>query len=492
MDYFTRELLNTFGLGTIAIDRKGAITSINQTAKTIFRIEDDIESLVNFDELSKYFKGGKKIIKQMHRDAELSLKKKQIISSKEKKLVLANKKEIVIKYHVFPALVSQNGKKVNGSTLIVNDITEKRTIKKNLIDNQKKMQAVFDGINDGIMVIDQNLKVVNCNKAMQQLFNRNLKKVVGKHCYEICHGTTEICDDCTAYDALNSGKSISRVRYCFQNDGKNKLMEIWNFPMYDSDGKPGHIIEYVKDVSERESLHKELDQSKRLALIGEGAAKIAHEVRNPLQAIEGAAHFLLNKFKDNKDISEYSKLIKDQVVRLNKVTYDILDLSRPSKPVNSEIKKCDIETIIHQSVEALKSRFKKNGVFVTMVVCSLTPPILADENQLTQMFTNLFINSADAMPDGGDLIVYTKIETEPESEVKTLTINIKDSGIGIPSKDMAKLFKPFFTAKPKGTGLGLAIVQKIVQNHKGSIRVESKINEGTNVIISLPTLNNHE
>jgi signal transduction histidine kinase len=108
------------------------------------------------------------------------------------------------------------------------------------------------------------------------------------------------------------------------------------------------------------------------------------------------------------------------------------------------------------------------------------------------MFTNLFINSADAMPDGGDLIVYTKIETEPESEVKTLTINIKDSGIGIPSKDMAKLFKPFFTAKPKGTGLGLAIVQKIVQNHKGSIRVESKINEGTNVIISLPTLNNHE
>jgi signal transduction histidine kinase len=127
-----------------------------------------------------------------------------------------------------------------------------------------------------------------------------------------------------------------------------------------------------------------------------------------------------------------------------------------------------------------------------MVVCSLTPPILADENQLTQMFTNLFINSADAMPDGGDLIVYTKIETEPESEVKTLTVNIKDSGIGIPSKDMAKLFKPFFTAKPKGTGLGLAIVQKIVQNHKGSIRVESKINEGTNVIISLPTLNNHE
>tara|TARA_B100000315_G_scaffold246469_1_gene273797 strand:+ start:16775 stop:18244 length:1470 start_codon:yes stop_codon:yes gene_type:complete len=489
MEYFTSEILDTFGFGTISMNNKGDIISINQATKRMFRIGNGIKSLGNLNDLHKYFYGGEKIIKQIKRNTQLSMKKRKIISPNEKTIILSNKKEMAVKYQVFPMLTGKNGKRVKGSILVFNDITEKRTTEKNLIESQKKLQAIFDGITDGIMVIDQNLKIVNCNKAMQIIFNRGLKEIVGKSCYEVCHGNTEICDDCTAYDALESGKSVSRLKHCFQNDGKNKLMEIWNFPMDSANGQTGHIIEYVKDVSEREFLHKELAQSKRLALIGEVSAKIAHEVRNPLHAIEGAAHFLLNEFKDNKDISQYSKLIKDQVVRLNKVTYDVLNFSKPSKPINTEIKKCDIEAIIHRSVEALKDKFIKNEVRVTLIVCSLTPPIMADENQLTQMFTNLFINASDAMPKGGNLIVYTKIEANPKSNTRVLNINVKDMGIGMPSKDIKKMFKPFYTTKPKGTGLGLAIVQKIVQNHKGSIRVESKKNKGTNIIISFPVVN---
>lgn len=489
MEYYASEILDTFGFGTISINNKGDIISINQATKKMFRIGNSITSFGNLDDLHKYFYGGEKVIKQIQRDTQLSMKKRKIVSPNEKKIILSNKKEMSVKYQVFPILTGKNGKRVKGSILVFNDITEKRTTEKNLIESQKKLQAIFDGITDGIMVIDKSLKIVNCNKAMQIILNRDLKEIVGKSCYGVCHGYTEICDDCTAYDALKSGKTVSRLKHYFHNEGKNKLMEIWNFPMDSADGRTGHIIEYVKDISERESLHKELAQSKRLALIGEVSAKIAHEVRNPLHAIEGAAHFLLNKFKDNKDISQYSKLIKDQVVRLNKVTNDVLNFSKPSKPISTEIKKCDIEAIIHQSVEALKDRFIENEVRVTLIVCSLTPPIMADENQLTQMFTNLFINASDAMPNGGNLIVYTKVEANPKSNTKVLNINVKDMGIGIPSKDIKNMFKPFYTTKPKGTGLGLAIVQKIVQNHKGSIRVESKKNKGTNVIISFPVLN---
>lgn len=488
MEYFTSEILDALGIGAISIDNKGDITSINQATKNIFRIGDDISSLGNLNELCSYFKDGKKVIKQIQRDARLSMEKKQIISFGEKKLILSNKKKITITYQVFPLLSGKNGKRVTGSVLVFNDITEKRAAEKNMIESQKKLQAIFDGITDGIMVIDQDLKIVNCNKAMQNIFNRNLEEMVGKYCYEVCHGIFKICDDCTAHDALKSGKTISRVRHCFQFEGKNKLMEIWNFPMYSADGQPRQIIEYVKDVSERESLYEELAQSKRLALIGEMAARLAHEVRNPLHVIEGAAHYLLNEYKENDDISQYSTLIKDQVVRLNKVTNDLLNLSKPIKSMSPEIKKCDIESIIHQSVEALKDRFKKSGVFVSMIVCSLTPPIMTDENQLTQMFTNLFLNAADAMPDGGDLIVYTKVEKGAKSNSQSLHVSVKDTGVGIPSKDIKNLFKPFFTTKSKGTGLGLAIVQKIVQSHKGSIRIESKLNEGTNVIINLPIL----
>lgn len=488
MEHFTREILDTFGFGTISVDSKGTITSINQATKNIFKIGDDISPLGNLNELSKYLKNGEKLIKQLRRDIRLSIEKKQIISPREEKVILSNKKEIAIKYQVFPILTGKNGKRAKGSILVFNDVTEKRNTKNNLIESQKKLKAVFDGITYGIMVIGQDLKIVNCNKAMQNIFNRNLKEMVGKYCYEVCHGTSEICGDCMAYDALKSGKTISRVRNCFQNEGKDQLMEIWNFPIYSVDGQPRQIIEYVKDVSEWESLHEELAQSKRLALIGEMAARIAHEVRNPLHVIEGAAHYLLNEYKENDDISQYSALIKDQVVRLNKVTNDLLNLSKPIKSMSPEIKECEIESIIHQSVNALKDRFKKSGVFVSMIVCSLTPPIMTDENQLTQMFTNLFLNAADAMPNGGDLIVYTKVENSAKSNSQFLHVSVKDTGVGIPSKDIKNLFKPFFTTKSKGTGLGLAIVQKIVQSHKGSIRIESKLSEGTNVIINLPIL----
>lgn len=486
---FIIDLLSSIGVGAVWLDPKGGVESLNEAAKVILGIDGKIVSLKNLDDFNRVINNGEAVIEQIHRHVLKSVESNQTVSCTERGLVLSDKRKIDVNYHIYPYSLSNNGKKADRAVILLREIKKDSLIKKNSSSYEKEFKPTFDETNDGMMVIDRNLKIVICNKAMLKIFNVEFEDIIGMHCYDVCYGYKKTCDDCTAYEVLSSGKTISRTRPYIESKGKKKkLLEIWNFPMYNADGEPQQIIEYVKDVSGKDSLHEELTQSKRLALIGEMAARAAHEVRNPLNAIEGAAHFLHNEFKDTPVIQQYSQLIKDQVSRLNNVTNDLLDLAKPTRHNMPEINKCNIETVIHNSVESLKDRFKKNGIFVTFVVCSATPQIMADANLLTQMLINLFINASDAMPEGGDLMISSNVHIDAQSKRRFLNIRIKDTGSGFDSKNTGNLYKPFYTTKPKGTGLGLSIVQKIVQNHNGSIDIESKLNEGTTVDIKLPVL----
>ncbi|MFQ5432594.1 MAG: PAS domain S-box protein, partial [Nitrospinota bacterium] len=172
----------------------------------------------------------------------------------------------------------------------------------NLVKNRIKMakkpasspilRSIFDGIPDGILVINKNFKVVMINKAMQKFMGKELNEIEGHHCYYLCHNSQMVCDDCNADSVFENVLPPSRIRVCFRENMKRKF-EIWNFPIHSEDGSVDYIIEYIKDVTDRQKMEKELTQARRLAIIGEVAAKTAHEIRNPLNAMEGAAHYLL-------------------------------------------------------------------------------------------------------------------------------------------------------------------------------------------------------
>ncbi|MBI5179647.1 MAG: PAS domain S-box protein [Nitrospinae bacterium] len=342
------------------------------------------------------------------------------------------------------------------------------------------LQSIFDGITDGILVIDRGYKVVMYNQAMQKFMGRPGEDIEGHQCFFVCHHNNIPCDDCQAQTAFGNIQPPSRIRTCFRENLRRQF-EIWNFPIRNRDGEVDYMIEYIKDVTERQGMEKELMSSRRLAIIGEVAAKTSHEVRNPLNAMAGAAHYLLNEYKDDPKIQKYLGLIQDQIARLNKVTTDLLDSARPKLMFGE---KALVNLPLIKSVEALENELRERGVEVQIYMDERLPAVKYDGERLQQVFINLLRNATDAIEGGGSIEIVGHIrQINGEDYVE---VSFIDSGVGIPHGDREKVFESFYTTKKTGTGLGLAIVKDIMKNHGGYAFIESNPEGGTCVRVGLP------
>ncbi len=235
-------------------------------------------------------------------------------------------------------------------------------------------------------------------------------------------------------------------------------------------------------VSNLRSRTQELVQSEKLSAVGQLAAGLAHDVKNPLAVIKGVAEELNYEIDDGADddsIKSLLAIIRDNADRANNILTDLMKFSRQS---TFSFEALDICESVKQSVRLTEFLARKANVEITM---DFSPPAVIleyDEQQIEQVLVNLIQNAIQAMPDGGDLRI--NVETDQED----CYIYVEDTGQGIPDEFLKKVFEPFFTTKPKGegTGLGLAVVYGIIENHKGSISVSSKVGVGTTFVIKLP------
>ncbi len=237
------------------------------------------------------------------------------------------------------------------------------------------------------------------------------------------------------------------------------------------------------------AVYDRIKERERLAALGEMAAGLAHEIRNPLGAIKGAAQILKGE-ADPATAEEFRGIIVDEVNRLNGVVSQFLDYARPYRgdpepmDVNEAVRKA--AQIISQQATALE----ETGVLVEISTDleENLPPVRADANQLHQVFLNLGLNAVEAMPQGGKLVVRTGLRrvTRKGVPVYSVEVRFRDSGGGIQPQDLSKLFIPFHTTKQKGTGLGLPISQRIIENHGGQIEVRSQPGKGSTFTVVLP------
>ena len=228
---------------------------------------------------------------------------------------------------------------------------------------------------------------------------------------------------------------------------------------------------------EKHKLEKKLVDVERLAAIGEFAARVAHEVRNPLTSIKGFT-FLVGRPKTTPEqIKQYTALIIEEIDRLDTIIKDILHFSRESVLHPKEL---SIEGVIDKALMLTEQQRTEAGVELIRENGSNGTLVLIDAERLLQVFLNLIINAIHAMAGGGALRVSTQANTEH------LVIQIGDSGCGISQENLETIFDPFFTTKETGTGLGLAIARRILEEHQGDISVESTENVGTTFIMRLP------
>lgn len=261
--------------------------------------------------------------------------------------------------------------------------------------------------------------------------------------------------------------------------------------------------EFNNMTEELKESQDHLIASEKLAALGAMAAGMAHEIKNPLVALRTFTQLLPMKWEDKEFRDKFSTVVPPEIDKINKIAENLLKFGRPSKP---EFKPTNVNAVLEEVLELLENQFRKNNIRVATKFVQL-PMINGDPGQLSQAFLNIILNASQAMPNGGELIIKTDVghviqlgnltkenlaqskqfaDQPSDNKVPTVFVEITDTGSGIPEEKMKNMFDPFFTTKETGTGMGLPITLRIIEEHKGSIKVKSQVGKGTTFIIILP------
>ncbi len=347
--------------------------------------------------------------------------------------------------------------------------------------NQSLQQAesfirnVIESMGHGLIALDAEGRILTINKRACDLLRFTEAEVSGRDFAEVMSHV---------YCSIDKGEIFAgdwtekKVRCSV--DGRNThSVSLTTRRILDHEGNMTGTVIVMRDLQEIEELEQRVERSERLAGLGQMAAGIAHEVRNPLGSIKGLAQYFSRKFADEPDEKKYAEAIINETDRLNRVVSELLDFARPHEP---DWRECTITAILDHALRLVQADLTARSIRVERSGEEQVPGLQADPDLLAQAFMNLFLNAAEAMEDGGVLTIQCSVAEQGEA----LIIAVEDNGKGIPQHALGDIFNPFFTLKKSGTGLGLALVHRIVDNHGGSIDVSSVEGRGTRFIIKLP------
>ncbi len=266
----------------------------------------------------------------------------------------------------------------------------------------------------------------------------------------------------------------------------------------DDDGQTEGAAVFFKDLTLVEQMEERERLRDRLASLGEMAATIAHEVKNPLAGIEVLAGLLRRRVADVPDAQGLLDEIINEAKTANAIVIEVLEFVRP---IRLQVEQTSMAQVLHDAVTMAERKVERGEVAVTMNLETQLPLIKADPHQLVQLFSNLLINSLEAMGGKGTIGLTVSLGHEYEEPTSgaeacapqsTLVVEVADDGPGVPPEAVERIFNPFFTTKPQGSGLGLAIVRKIVDAHDGHIDVETAPGQGTRFRVTLPVNSGEE
>jgi PAS domain S-box-containing protein len=356
-------------------------------------------------------------------------------------------------------------------------------------------KSIIQNLSNGLIALDLKGEITFVNDAAAEMLGFGREELLGRNSQELFAKDDE-SEKCHRGIFIPNKKFNDREVYFLQKNSEPKLVGLSSSHIHDENNNFDGVILLFRDLSEIHHLKLQIEKMERLALIGELAAGIAHEIRNPLAGIKAAAQLL----KESGDNTRIQPQIIDRIIRevdrSNKLLQEFFKFARPGKP---KLKFHDIEIIIDGVSLLLSSQFKKRGIEFISDFMNEVPKVYVDDTQIEQVIINLFLNAIDAMPDGGKLNIKTynkninlldemekRFETD-NNQLNYVFIEITDTGSGIPKHQIEKIFNPFFTTKQSGLGLGLSICSRLVGENGGNLDVKSKVGEGTCVIVALPS-----
>ncbi|MBN2282451.1 MAG: PAS domain-containing protein [Deltaproteobacteria bacterium] len=341
-----------------------------------------------------------------------------------------------------------------------------------------KIKAFSDTLVDnmpvGIIALDREELVTSINPTAELLLRTTRETSVGKPADKVIPGPIR-----KMTEELKRGEHITAHELeCAVEPGLTLPLDVTATILEEDDGTfLGHVF-LIRDLTEIRKLRREIERSQRLASLGRLAAGIAHEIRNPLSSIKGFATYFGERYRDVPEDRDTAQIMVEEVDRLNRVIGELLEFARP---MNIQLRETSLPELVQHAVKLVEEQARDRNITLAVHAGSEIPAVPVDPDRFNQVLLNLYLNSIQAMEDGG--LLTTNIIPNGPREV---SIIVTDTGKGIPRKDLGKIFDPYFTTKPSGTGLGLAIVHRIIEAHEGTLRVESEPGKGTTVRISLP------
>jgi PAS domain S-box-containing protein len=345
---------------------------------------------------------------------------------------------------------------------------------------------ILRSLGAGMFTLSATGYITTWNRAAHSIMGIRARDALGKHYRELCQWVHQQFSEASlqaieeAFRAvLQGGGTRTLYRIPFSKGGETRILNFTITPliMRGADAAGGAVVVF-EDITEYHRLETRLSQMERLAEIGQMTATIAHEIRNPLTALKGAADLLMQEDNLPEWVQTYVEIIRQEVARLNEIAEEFLEFARPFT-LNRRM--VALRPMLERLLMALSPYFKKAHVTTQLEVIG-EPVATLDSARIEQVLRNLIQNAIQAMPEGGRLVL------RAGEQNGRIYLQVQDSGTGIPPEIRDKIFSPFYTTRTRGTGLGLSIVQKIVQAHQGEIQVECPAEGGSIFTVWLPKI----
>ncbi len=345
-----------------------------------------------------------------------------------------------------------------------------------VLGEKAHLQQVVDQLEDGLIFFNQDHRILFFNKAAEAVVGQPLEQARGSSLEDLLgrfHPLRSLAEH-----SLDQGPGIRNATISLFQDGTAKEYLVSAFSVSDDQKRMGTMV-LLKDLDSIKTLQSLVSHSAKLAALGRLTSGMAHEVKNPLNAMMIHLELLKEKLGVTSEEAQQSvAVIESQIRRLDRVVQGFLKFIRPReltlKPVN-------LNALLQDVIALLEPEWQPRGIRFVFEADLTLPAITGDEELLHQAFMNILLNACQAMPSDGTISVRTTRESR-----ETARVSIADEGVGIPRDDLDKIFRLYYTTKPDGSGIGLSLVYRILHEHDGHIDVSSEVGRGTTMTVRLP------
>lgn len=330
-----------------------------------------------------------------------------------------------------------------------------------------RLQCIIESLTDSVLVVNTDLRVERCNRAAERLMGRSREQIEDLPYGAVANG---MGNESMLRSAMESGRAFLDNERKQAGSETEKVVLASVAPIVSADGQIFGAVEVLRDITELRHLEARMDCQKKMAALGQMAASVAHEIRNPLGTIEGFARLLKRDLAGQPDHQRLVSKIVEGAQNLNHVITNMLTFTRPA---SLQCEKFEAQRLLSEVRDLLTAKAAERGVILAVEESCGPVGVWGDFAQLRQVLVNLGLNAIEASARSG------KVSVQASRQGSTARFVVADKGIGMTEATQQRLFEPFFTRKAGGTGLGLALCHKIVSAHAGEISVWSRPGEGS-------------